>query len=77
MGTIVICKRGYVGSYFYVANSINELNKINNALSLIDIDGLQLVTRSRIEAYGEYQPAKQISSIVELFGVVNKLASLD
>lgn len=74
MATIVIYKRGYVGSYYYVTKSIDELNKLHGLFSLIDVDGLQFITISRIEAYGEYQPAKKVETITELLGVVSRLA---
>lgn len=74
MATIVIYKRGFVGSYYYITNSIDELNKLNGLFSLIDVDGLQFITISRIEAYGEYQPAKKVETIPELLGVVSRLA---
>lgn len=74
MATIVIYKRGFVGSYYYITNSIDELNKLNGLFSLIDVDGLQIVVVSRIEAYGEYHPSQEIKTIPELLGVISRLA---
>ena len=74
MATIVIYKRGYVGSYYYVTNNINELNILNGVFSLINVDGLQFITISRIEAYGEYHPSQEIKTIPELLSIVGRLA---
>lgn len=74
MPTIVICKRGYVGSYHYVAKSMDEFKRLNDLFFLIDVDGLQFVTISRIEAYGEYHPSQEIKTIPELLGVISRLA---
>lgn len=72
--TIVVCKRGYVGSYHYIAKSINEFQRLIGVLHLINVDGLQIVVVSRIEAYGEYHPSQEIKTIPELLGVISRLA---
>jgi len=74
MGFLVVTERGKAGSYFYRFKSDREANNLGGALNLARREGLQIVQVSSIEAYGEYAPYTEVSSIPELFVLVGSLA---
>lgn len=74
MSCIVIRKRGELGSYFYRTKNEEEVRNLYGALSLLDKEGLQIVSVSDINAYKEYLPAIEIKSLPELFIIAGNQA---
>ncbi len=67
MSCIIITERGKIGSYFYRTKTEQEVRYLYGALSLLDKDGLQIVSVSDIKDYKEYEPAIEIKTLAELF----------
>lgn len=67
MSCLILTKRGVIGSYFYRTKTEEEVKSLYSALSLLEKDGLQIVSVSDIKDYKEYEPAIEIKSLAELF----------
>ncbi len=67
MSCLIITRRGIIGSYYYRTKTEEEVKSLYGALSLLEKDGLQIVSVSDIKDYKEYEPAIEIKSLAELF----------
>jgi len=67
MSCLIITRRGIIGSYYYRTKTEEEVKSLYGALSLLEKDGLQIVSVSDIEDYKEYEPAIEIKLLAELF----------
>lgn len=74
MSCIIIRQRGELSSYFYRTKNEEEVRNLYGALSLLDKEGLQIVSVSDINAYKEYLPAIEITSLPELFIIAGNQA---
>lgn len=74
MSCIVVNERGKIGSYYYRTKSERETKHLFCALSLIEHDGLQIVSVSDISDYKEYEPSVEVEALAELFVLIGQKA---